>query len=148
MKICSPSIVHYPAAPVIQGLPNGRYEIAKTWVCEFACDGHRWRLTILPGFTTDGASVPRLAWFCAGDPMESPRICAAVPHDWLYASHATTREFADRVYQILELGVGRAWWRTAVETGVLRRCGEAAWNSHGADDQADADLHGKLEMIG
>lgn len=50
------------------------------------------------GFSSDGASVPRsLRWLC-GDPMERPRLYAALLHDWLYTTGVVSRAEADAIY--------------------------------------------------
>ena len=49
-------------------------------------------------FSSDGASVPRsLRWLC-GDPMERPRLYAALLHDWLYTTGVVSRAEADAIY--------------------------------------------------
>ena len=121
--------------PTMTALECGFWQLAFDWSVPFELpDGRRGRVTVYAGFVTDGASVPRMAWFLAGHPMESPRIVAALAHDWLYASHATDRKTADEIYAAILRAVGRASWRVAVEYAALRRFGESAWHEH--DDAA------------
>ena len=121
--------------PTMTALDGGLWQLAFDWSVPFELpDGRRGRVTVYAGFVTDGASVPRMAWFLAGHPMESPRIIAALAHDWLYASHATDRKTSDEIYAAILRAVGRASWRVAVEYAALRRFGESAW--HGHDDEA------------
>lgn len=49
-------------------------------------------------FSSDGASVPRALWWLCGDPMERPRLYAALLHDWLYTTGVVSRAEADTVY--------------------------------------------------
>ena len=121
--------------PTMTALYGGFWQLAFDWSVPFKLpDGRRGRVTVYAGFVTDGASVPRMAWFLAGHPMESPRIVAALAHDWLYASHATDRKTADEIYAAILRAVGRASWRVAVEYAALRRFGESAWHEH--DDES------------
>ncbi len=66
------------------------------------------------GTETDGASIPRFLWRLCGHPLETPRVYAAMLHDWLYTGEANlTRMEADICYYFLlrHFGVGRfkAW---------------------------------------
>ena len=117
--------------PTVTALYGGFWQLAFDWSVPFKLpDCRRGRVTVYAGFVTDGASVPRMAWFLAGHPMESPRIVAALAHDWLYASHVTDRKTADEIYAAILRAVGRASWRVAVEYAALRRFGESAWHEH------------------
>lgn len=49
-------------------------------------------------FSSDGASVPRALWWLCGDPMERPRLYAAMLHDWLYTTGVVSRAEADAIY--------------------------------------------------
>ena len=85
-----------------------------------------------------------MAWLLAGHPMESPRIVAALAHDWLYASHATDRKTADEIYAAILRAVGRASWRVAVEYAALRAFGASAWREHDLEAQYIRD-EGRLD---
>ena len=117
--------------PTVTALYSGFWQLAFDWSVPFKLpDGRRGRVTVYAGFVTDGASVPRMAWFLAGHPMESPRIVAALAHDWLYASHVTDRKTADEIYAAILRAVGRASWRVAVEYAALHKFGASAWHEH------------------
>lgn len=49
-------------------------------------------------FSSDGASVPHALWWLCGDPMERPRLYAAMLHDWLYTTGVVSRAEADAIY--------------------------------------------------
>lgn len=56
-------------------------------------------ITVPKGFVTDGASIPQFGWSIIGvSPFSSSVIYPAVIHDWLYATHQTTRREADKVF--------------------------------------------------
>ena len=123
--------------PLLRPRLDGLYELAEDWFIETSFG----LFVIRAGFITDGASVPRMAWLFAGHPMESPRVLAALVHDWIYMSHAIPREIADLIYkEILERF--RAKWRVWVEWKALVWFGRAAWESHDLYDQNFARKHG------
>lgn len=70
------------------------------------------RVIIVPcGFITDFASVPRLPfvyWLCGGVADE-----AAVVHDWLYSTGATSRKMADDVLAEACEALGLKGWKWA-----------------------------------
>ena len=131
--------------PTMTALYAGLWQLAFDWSVPFKLpDGLRGRVMVYAGFVTDGASVPRMAWFLAGHPMESPRIVAALAHDWLYASHVTDRKTADEIYAAILRAVGRASWRVAVEYAALRAFGASAWREHDLEAQYIRD-EGRLD---
>lgn len=111
--------------PTFRPCLDGLYELAEDW----SIDTSFGLIVVKAGFITDGASVPRMMWFFAGHPMESPRVVAALAHDWLYMSQVVSREVADQIYkEILERY--RAAWRVWVEWKALDLFGDKAWRSH------------------
>ncbi len=60
------------------------------------------------GFTTDGATIPRLLWRILGAPVEAQTIGAAVRHDHAYKTAIIPRaEADDRLYgDLRKAGVG------------------------------------------
>lgn len=133
--------------PILQPLGEcDLWQLVGDWSVPFSLpDGRAGRVFIGAGFVTDGASVPRMAWAFAGHPMESPRVVAALAHDWLYASHAVDRATADAVYAAILRAVGRASWRVAIEHAVLRMFGGFAYDASDGEMVAHALEHGRLE---
>jgi len=125
--------------PTLTAREDGNYEVAIDWKIETS----RGTIIVKKGFVTDGVSVPRMAWFLAGHPMESPRVVAALAHDWLYAAHVCTRMEADEIYREILLRY-RAKWRVNVEYKMLDWFGGKAWESHGIGDQDFARAHGEF----
>lgn len=105
---------------------SGLWELTRQWVCDLGAAGV---LTILPGFRSDGASIPRVLWPYVGPRLAARTFPAALAHDALYASHLVTRATADRVFwRLLRImGVGPvkagAYW-LAVRIG-----GWLAWRA-------------------
>lgn len=88
------------------------------------------RVTVPMGFTTDGASIPRLLWRLCGHPFEAPRIYAAIRHDWHYSGGdpSIDRKAADAIYRSDLLTLGVKPWKANIEYLALRLCGRSHWN--------------------
>lgn len=103
---------------------------------------HTWRLTqplqyecrdgsiirVPRGFVTDFASVPRIpvAWLVAGDTGHR----AAVIHDWLYESHETSRDVADRLFYEILREDGEPSWRAWLMYVTVRLFGGHVYRKH------------------
>lgn len=79
-------------------LKNGNY--VTTTGFSFACrvGEYVYRIDIDKGFEFDGATVPKWLWPIAGSPFQSPRVIAAMLHDWLYTTHVVARSVADAIF--------------------------------------------------
>jgi hypothetical protein len=87
------------------------------------------------GFVTDFASIPRIFWRVL--PPTGTYGKAAVVHDFLYASQAGTREWADAVF-LEAMGVLKVpAWKKHVMHKAVRLFGWIAWNKH-AQNKAPA----------
>jgi hypothetical protein len=110
-------------------------------------DGERWRLVepfeyhvgeegsgsmirVPAGFETDFASVPRFFWRIL--PPWGRYGKAAVVHDYLYGSHACTRERADEIFLEAMTVLGVPAWKRNVMYRAVRWFGQAAWDEKGA----------------
>ena len=84
-------------------------------------------LTAPAGFITDGASIPRWAWWLIGHPMTGTFQAAAFIHDWLYTSRPVSRVVCDALFcQILrEYGVRP--WRAKTMYVAVRIGGWRVW---------------------
>lgn len=116
--------------PIIRGRADGLYELVEPYEVEVFDIGFVVCISLKPGFVFDGASVPRLLWFAAGEPMLPPRVAAALVHDWLYRSQVVSRDKADWYYAQLQAQAGRAYFRIALEWLALRFAGDAAWEEN------------------
>ena len=136
--------------PIYQGVPETKMHcVAVRWECSGVLpDGRVFEVTVDVGFVFDGASTPRWLWWLCGDPMEVPRVAAALAHDWLYAAHVTDRKTADMIFRALCIRVGMGETRSGVEYGALRIAGGKAWKSHGTSDEIFARAHGALVLEG
>lgn len=89
-----------------------------------------WRIFVPTGTKTDGASIPRALWRVCGHPLESPRVYAALVHDYLYGGGGPgeiTRADADAVYRDLLVRYGWGKFRASVEYYSLRLFGSSHW---------------------
>lgn len=100
----------------------------------FEIDG--FTRTVVEGFTTDGASVPRWArWLTGWQRWDEPQRWAAIVHDWLYCqggmnyrNPGVSKVFADRAFHALLEAEGANWWmRTIMYYAVRIGGGRAYW---------------------
>ena len=66
--------------PIYQGDPETKmHRVTARWECSGVLpDGRCFELSVEVGFKFDGASTPRWLWWLCGDPMEVPRVAAAL----------------------------------------------------------------------
>ena len=115
------------------------------WVAGFA------DIVIPAGATTDGASIPRFLWRVCGHPLQSPRVYAALAHDWLYRNgwrFGITRKEADRIYRALLRHFGVSAWRAAVEYRALRWFGARHYNSGSSGSSGTSGFSGSSGSSG
>ena len=79
------------------------------------------------GFRTDFASVPRALWSVV--PPWGRYGPAAIVHDWLYATHETSRPLADSVFLEAMTSLRVAWWRRWAMWGAVRLFGRRAFKT-------------------
>ncbi len=82
------------------------------------------------GFTTDGASIPRIVWTIIGSPWSGRYARASVVHDYLYQTMQFTRYQTDLIfYQAMGiLGVPR--WKRSLMHFSVRSVAWLCWNKH------------------
>ena len=96
-------------------------------------------IVVMPGYVTDGASIPRAAWRVIGHPF-GPYLAAAVVHDALYGSQVVSREVADQCFRDLMEELGIARWKRALMYRAVRMAGGFVWARRSeADVDAAAD---------
>lgn len=95
------------------------------------------RITVLPGYVTDGASIPRIAWRAVGNPWEEYQA-AAVIHDILYESEVFTRADADQCFIDLMEWLEIGWLRRSTMYRAVRMGGGFTWRKHTDESKAYA----------
>lgn len=67
------------------------------------------------GFTTDGASIPKIGqWLTGWDPWEPPQRWGAIVHDWLYCAPGVVKQYADKAFREVLRSEGANWWQREV----------------------------------
>lgn len=115
----------------------------KTWlvtermIVDFEFKGACFRLTVSPGFTTDGGSIPRFFWRVMGHPLGA-YLLAYIIHDALYSAEYFSRRECDEIFlEILaELKACRMIRSAAYAT--VRLGGYFVWKWHTAESVANA----------
>lgn len=78
---------------VVKEIDDVRWQLASDLVYH----GNKDIFTVPAGFKTDFASVPKIFWNIL--PPTGRYTKAAVLHDWLYTTHATSKEDADGLFR-------------------------------------------------
>lgn len=106
-------------------LKDGAWKLAADWELEY--DGETYRLPA--GFETDGASIPRFLWRVCGTPLQTPRLYAALVHDYLYGGgdKYATRADADALFRDIQIALGVSRVKAYIEYYALRLCGASHW---------------------
>ena len=104
---------------------GGLWELVEQWECPLS-DGSL--LVVMPGFQSDGASIPRFLWPAVGPRFNPRTFAAAFCHDALYASKLRSRAFADNEFRrhlsMLSFRLERCYWL------AVRVFGRSAWRRH------------------
>lgn len=107
-----------PTLPVLRARNDGRWELAERYY------------EVPAGFCTDGASIPRFLWRVCGHPMETPRIAAAVVHDWHYSQGDISRAEADSLFRELLVAAGECRFRAWIYWMAVRIFGARHYNNN------------------
>ena len=99
---------------------------------------------ISAGMTTDGATIPRIAWRLVGHPLQVPLLGPALGHDALYAAELVSREEADRWFLEAMKKAGINWVKRNTIWSAVRIGGWAVWNKHTARSIAKARRYASL----
>lgn len=87
-------------------------------------------IEILAGMTTDGASIPRVAWRLIGHPFQVPLLGPALGHDALYAAELIPRNEADEWFLEAMKKAGIGWAKRNAIWLAVRSGGWTVWNKH------------------
>jgi hypothetical protein len=116
--------------PVLRPLPGqDLFEFAADYSIDLPEAG---KLVVREGFTTDGASIPRLLWPVIGSPFDPDYIapCAGV-HDPLYAAELFPRPKCDELMRLLmRVNTPRSARRSRLFWSAVRVGGWRTWQRH------------------
>jgi hypothetical protein len=87
-------------------------------------------ITIPKGFTTDGASIPRLFWFTTGTPFSPHYMRGAIIHDYLYQTGLFSRKDADLIMYNFLLVDNTSRYNATKIYYALRIGGWYVWNKY------------------
>lgn len=108
---------------------QGVWRLVKPWSSPLYTVSCRL-LYIDQGFTTDGASIPRVAWGLVGHPFDERYIRAALLHDALYAAEIMARRDADEEFRAALERDGVGLVRRNLFFFSVRCGGSAVWARH------------------
>ena len=101
-------------------------------------------ISVLPGFITDGASIPRFFWRVIGPPIGYRYTAAAIIHDALYSSKGNagclSRKSCDCVFYNALCDSNLPSWQPWVMWAVVRVAGWFYWNRTTVDSSQESAL--------
>lgn len=116
-----------PKLVLVEGDHTGtRHRLEGDWHIKYKGEYY----TVVDGFITDGASIPYWLRPICGSPYKSPRLIAALLHDWLYdgGDPQVDRAEADAIYRDVQIALGISSWKAWIEWTALRVGGASHWN--------------------
>lgn len=136
----------FPEKPAVRPLAGTDYELTQDYYFPATVGGWDVVVHVMPGFRTDGASIPRLLWFIFGSPYDPDIIAEAIAHDAMYRGRIVPRKDADNAFRDMmkKRGVIRAWKRRRIWIGV-RLFGWSTWLAHTPESIAEARRH--IELV-
>ena len=139
----------FPEKPIVRPLAGTDYVLAEDFYFPATVGGWDVTVHVMPGFRTDGASIPRLLWPIFGSPYDPDIIADAIAHDALYRGRIVPRRDADDAFRDMMKARGRirAWKRRRIWLGV-RLFGWIAWLRHTPEGVAEARRHISLAFAG
>ena len=98
-------------APLVVVIDGIRYEVPK-------------------GFTTDGASIPKIGqWLTGWTKWGEPQRWGAIVHDWFYCDDAIAKSFADQAFRAVLAAAGANTWQREVMYLAVVIGGKKAYES-------------------
>ena len=135
----------FPEKPAVRPLKGTDYVLLEDYYFPATVGGWDVTVHVMPGFRTDGASIPRLLWPIFGSPYDPDIIAEAIAHDALYRGEIVPRPDADAAFRRMMKVRGRirAWKRRRIWLGV-RFFGWITWARHTPEGVAEARRHIQL----
>ena len=139
----------FPEKPAVRPLEGTDYELVQDFYFPATVGGWEVVVHVMPGFRTDGASIPRLLWCVFGSPYDPDIIAEAIAHDAMYRGEIVPRKVADDAFREMmeKRGIIRAWKRRRIWIGV-RLFGWITWLRHTPEGVAEARRHISLAFAG
>ena len=86
-------------------------------------------IEVLEGFTSDGASIPKVAWSIIGGPY-GEYLYGAIVHDWCYFLGLFSRKRCDQIFLEAMEDLRVAWLKRKIMYWAVRAFGWIGWNVH------------------
>ena len=138
----------FPEKPAVRPLAGTDYVLEEDFY--FPAKVEKWDVVVhvMPGFRTDGASIPRWLWPVFGSPYDPDIMAAAIGHDAMYRGRIVPRADADAAFRRMMKANGVARWkRRRIWLGV-RLFGWITWLRHTSESIAEARRHIELAFGG
>ena len=138
----------FPVKPAVRPLKGTDYVLEDDYYFPATVGGWDVVVHVMPGFRTDGASIPRLLWFIFGSPYDPDIIAEAIAHDAIYRGRIVPRKDADNAFRDMmkQRGAIRPWKRRRIWVGV-RLFGWITWLRHTPEGVAEARRHIQLAFV-
>lgn len=134
----------FPEKPAVRPLTGTDYVLAQDFYFPATVAGWKVVVHVMPGFRTDGASIPRLLWFIFGTPYDPDIMADAIAHDAMYRGRIVPRKAADDTFRdMMEKSGIKRWKSRRIWLGV-RLFGWIAWLRHTPEGVAEARRHIQL----
>ena len=134
----------FPEKPIIRPLAGTDYVLAEDYYFPAMVGGWNVVVHVMPGFRTDGASIPRLLWFIFGSPYDPDIMADAIAHDAMYRGRIVPRKAADDTFRdMMEKSGIKRWKSRRIWLGV-RLFGWITWLRHTPEGVAEARRHIQL----
>jgi hypothetical protein len=114
---------------ILKELDNGFWKLQDDFSYENDCI----KATVKSGFTTDGASIPKVLWGIVGNPLEDDLLKPAIIHDGLYALMQLPRPTCDKLLKDMLLFNGVSKVRAYFIYYAVRLAGGSYWGKDTAD---------------
>jgi hypothetical protein len=114
---------------VLEELDNGFWELQD----DFSYKNDLIKVTVKSGFTTDGASIPKVFWSVIGNPLENDLLKPAMIHDGLYALMQLPRLECDKLLKEMLLFNGTSKVKVFSIYYTVRLFGSSHWKKDTTD---------------
>ena len=134
----------FPEKPIVRPLAGTDYVLTEDYYFPAMVGGWNVVVHVMPGFRTDGASIPRLLWPIFGSPYDPDIIAEAIGHDALYRGRIVPRRDADAAFLALMEACGVAERKRRWLLRGVRWFGWITWARHTPESVAEARRHIQL----
>jgi hypothetical protein len=114
---------------ILEEMKNGFWKLQD----DFSYEDDSIQVTVKSDFITDGASIPKLFWSVAGNPLENDLLKPAIIHDGLYTLMQLPRGKCDKLLKEMLLFNGTSKVKANLVYYVVRILGGSHWKKDTTD---------------